>query len=704
MRIFIHDTFQDALLDLSRDAQKKVNAFIKKLRTCTSTNGMHLEPIDQFRDGNLRTARVDDNYRAVVGLLDGDVFLLYVAKHDVAYKWGERKKLAWNDPTQTCQLFTMVEETVPTPSPQTNTTEEAGAFANIGEDKLLKIGVPDELPPIVVGIKDLDELEKIENILPTDTFERLFYLIDGGDIDSIVAEIEEGTQADGDKLLSGNNRRRFFELTDDEELQRIIEDENFEKWQIFLHPSQRKLVDAKYSGTMKVSGGAGTGKTIAAIHRLKHLASQPNAKVLFTTYTKALRSNLEELINRLGIDKTKYTLNNIDQVLLDVARTYHIKDNYQVTEFRSDFENGRTSESLHLWREILETEVSEFDENFLYDEYIYVILYYGNTDAKQYMTQQRVGRTRALSRKQKLEIWRLVEKYVALKEQRKMVDRLELFNEVAQYLNGNDIRPYTNVIADEFQDFSNPELKFLRALVKEGENDLFLTGDPLQRVYSGRKMNFSAAGINVRGFRSKRLKVNYRTTEPIKRVAVAVVKGGNYDDLDGGTEPMTGYVSLIRGGEKPIYKMSQNATDEVDAVMGWLEECKVNGITDSDICIAAPKMDLLKDVQTRLHRNGQKYQVIKGRKQGDKDGISLCTFHSLKGLEFKVVILVGVNERYIPSVEADTYQFMGKDKLEKKEYLSEIRSLLYVAITRARQLVFMTGFGTPCGLVKALLD
>ena len=182
-----------------------------------------------------------------------------------------------------------------------------------------------------------------------------------------------------------------------------------------------------------------------------------------------------------------------------------------------------------------------------------------------------------------------------MKQERKVVDRLELFNETTKYLNDNNIRPYTNVIADEFQDFSNPELKFLRALVAEGRNDLFLTGDPMQRIYSGRKINFGAAGINVRGVRSHRLKINYRATEPIKKVAVSVIKGITFEDMDGGTESMNGYVSLIHGGEKPIYKIVCNATHEVTQTAEWVNECINNQINANDICIAVPSMGLMKE-------------------------------------------------------------------------------------------------------------
>lgn len=694
MRLFLSETCFEPLFALPKKIQTKVVNFQKKFRECTTANGMHLEPIAQFNDDSLRTARIDDNYRAVIGIIDNSAYLLFVGTHEIAYNWGIRKKLVWNDHTQACQIVTIQQTTETVVNTEYKEPEATSPFSGIAEEKLLKIGVPEELIAQVMQIKSLDDLDPLEEYLPSDAYENIFNLLDGEDIDNIITEIEEGqAKTDEDQLLSNNNKRRFVELTDDEVLQRIL-DNDMDKWQVFLHPSQQKLVDADYKGTMKVSGGAGTGKTVAALHRLKHLCENPDAKVLFTTYTRTLKENLEELVKKMDISRSRCPLKNIDQVLIETAREHKIKEGYKILDYSGD------EESLKLWREVLETEVTEFDEQFLYDEYIDVIVYYGNTDAKSYMLQQRIGRTKALSRKQRLEVWKLVEKYVALKQERKVVDRLELFNETTKYLNDNNIRPYTNVIADEFQDFSNPELKFLRALVAEGRNDLFLTGDPMQRIYSGRKINFGAAGINVRGVRSRRLKINYRTTEPIKRVAVGVIKGLSFDDMDGGTETMKGYVSLIHGGERPTYKIVGNATEEVCQVIEWIEECKQSNIALKDICVAAPSMGVMKELQTRLHTDGTAYKVLKGTaKQGAQDGISLCTLHSLKGLEFKVIILLGVNERNIPSKATDSYPFTGMDVLDKKEFLSAKRSLLYVAITRARQLVYMVGFGEPTGLL-----
>ncbi|MCF0158740.1 MAG: ATP-dependent helicase, partial [Veillonella sp.] len=451
MRLFFSDTCYEPLFALPKQIQHKVVSFQKKFRDDHTSNGIHLEPIAQFSDNSMRTARIDDNYRAVIGLVDNNAYLLYIGTHEKAYEWGIRKKLVWNDHIQACQIVTIQETTETVVKTEIAEKEEASPFHGIPDECLLKIGIPSELLDKVYKVKNLDDLDPLEGYLPSDAYENIFNILDGVSIDEIIADIESGqAKEDEDKLLSSNNKRRFVELTDDDALQRIL-DEEMEVWQLFLHPSQQQLVDADYKGTMKVSGGAGTGKTVAALHRLKHLSKGSNSKVLFTTYTRTLKENLEGLVKKMDINRAHYTLDNIDHLLIEISKQYKVKDGYKVLDYSGD------DASLKLWREVLETEVTEFDEQFLYDEYIDVIVYFGNKDSRSYMLQQRVGRTKALSRKQRLEVWRLVEKYVELKNKRKLVDRLELFNETTKFLNDNNIRPFTNVIADEFQDFSNPE-------------------------------------------------------------------------------------------------------------------------------------------------------------------------------------------------------------------------------------------------------
>lgn len=438
MRLFLSDSFFDKFTELPRNVQQQVRDFQKKFRDNSQSSAIHLEPITQFKDNSLRTARVGKGYRAVVGALGKDNFmLLYVDNHDNAYRWAQNKKFVWNEHTQTCQLIPIdiqeepkdTDKPAEKPAPQ----EANSPFASISDEQLLSIGVPEELIPIIRQIYNYDDLDKAEKKLPQDAFENIFDLMDGNDINDIIARIEEGKAKEGeDSLLSNNNRRRYIEITDDEELARIM-DEGMEKWQLFLHPSQRKLVDSDYNGSTKVSGSAGTGKTIAAIHRLKYLCqSEMSGKVLFTTYTTALMENLTVLVGKMGIDKSRYTLNNIDKVLLEISKEYNIMpEDFHVLDYSGD------KESLALWSEVLDNNVSEFDEQFLYSEYIDVIIYNNNKDLKAYLQQARTGRTKPISRKQRVEIWKLKEQYEALKKERKKVDRLELFNEAANYLNLN---------------------------------------------------------------------------------------------------------------------------------------------------------------------------------------------------------------------------------------------------------------------------
>ena len=189
---------------------------------------------------------------------------------------------------------------------------------------LFRSGVPEELITLVHSIHDLDTLDEAEDKLPQDAYENLFSFFDGNSIDDIIEEMEAGKAKDGeDSLLSNNNKRRFIELTDDECLAQIME-EGMEKWQLFLHPSQSKLVKSDYKGTTKISGSAGTGKTIAALHRLEYLCGQQDAKILFTTYTTALMNNISKLVTKMRISSQCYDLKNIDKVLRQVAEDYNV--------------------------------------------------------------------------------------------------------------------------------------------------------------------------------------------------------------------------------------------------------------------------------------------------------------------------------------------------------------------------------------------
>ena len=322
-------------------------------------------------------------------------------------------------------------------------------------------------------------------------------------------------------------------------------------------------------------------------------------------------------------------------------------------------------------------------------EYLDVIVYNNVTSLEAYYRQSRAGRSAPVTRKQRAEIWKLVEQYILQKKEAGLYDRNEVFNLVANYLNEHGIRPYKHVIADEIQDFSNPELRFLRALVAEGPNDLFLVGDPYQRIYNNRKIAFSQVGINVRGKRSKRLRVNYRTTEEIKRTAVNVVSGLAFDDFDGSPESLSGYVSLLHG-EMPEYLVFPTRDEEIAAILAFINTCRERGLNYNDIVVASDNRNSIKAIQNALHRNNVPYYNLFSESGGDARGVNLSTFHNMKGLEFKVVILSDVSKATFPMIPANFEEF---DPVEKKNHLMNQKALMYVAITRAMQKVLITGTG-----------
>lgn len=681
MKLFLGDRCWDKLFELPKNVQFRVRDFQKKFKENPYSSAINLEKIADFKDSNLRTARVDDTYRAIIGVAGDDTFcLLWVDHHDEAMAWARNKRFDWNTYTSSFQVTTISEEdtvaAITTPS-------DSSLFAALSDEQLLRIGVPEHQIQLVRSICDLDDLEKAEDKLSPDVFENLFYLSeDGAQIDAIITEIEAGKEQSGDTSI--NNRRSFIEITNDEVLERVIR-EGTEKWEIFLHPSQRLLVDSEYKGAVKVTGGGGTGKTVAALHRLKKLSDQATIKsVLYTTFTKTLIKNIESRIVSLEIKKENCVITNIDKLAIDLAHEYELIDkNASVL----DYANSR--KSVEFWEEIVEENLSPWDADFLHREYLDVIVYNNIKDINEYYRQSRAGRTVPLSRRQRGEVWNLVQQYLVKKKDAGVFDRNELFNLVSCCLNDNSIRPFKHVIADEIQDFSNPELRFLRALVAEGANDLFLVGDPYQRIYNNRKISFTQAGINVRGKRSKRLRVNYRTTEEIKKSATNIVKGCAFDDFDGEAESLAGYVSLMHG-DKPEYKVFDNRNLEIEAILSFIKQCYGEGVEYKDIVVASYFKDSVKPVIDAMHRAGIPYKNLLNENTGNKNGVSVSSFHNLKGLEFKVVILSDVNAStfiYRPAA------YDNWDIIEKRNYDMNQKALMYVAITRAMQKVLITGSG-----------
>lgn len=694
MKLFIHDKCLERLFELPKATSKKVLEFQRKFRDNSFSEAIHLEPIISFKDPLLRTARIDLKYRAIIRVPEsGDSYhMLWVDSHDEAMDWAKNKVFEWNEMTQVAQIFN-APESVEIEKPS-EIIAIKGLFSEYSVEELKQIGVPESLLKLVSEVSDLNDLESLEQHLPADCFENLFYLTEGINIKTLIAEINDGktlsTNPD-DQFGSINNKRCFIEV-DDELMEEIINGE-LSKWQIFLHPSQRKLVESTFKGSVKVTGGAGTGKTIAALHRLKHLTSdsgvEDDRKVVFTTYTNALTTNLIQLAKKLHIEPRKAIITNIDSLVKDLALEAKLIG--KSTRILDMYNSKNSSE---VWEEILEKNLTEFDISFLMGEYQNVILFNDVLSLEAYLSTSRIGRGKPITRKQKMEIWSLVEKYNQHKKENDLVDRSELFNTVTNYSKAQEIKPFKNLLADEIQDLSNVELRFLRSLVEEKENDLFLVGDPYQKIYA-RKINFTAAKIYVRGNRSKQLRINYRTSEEIKRLALSTIKGLNYDDFDSDIEKLNGYLSLFHG-EKPAYEIFKTRTDEVNYIVVQINLLKEKGLKLNEIAIGFRTKDALKELKTTLHKLKMPYNDNTTSTVNDSEGIVLSTLHGLKGLEFKAVFIADINNRTSPLYFAGLNDM---EEQEKQDYINSEKSLLYVAMTRAINYLRITGTGVKTELV-----
>jgi len=696
MKLLYYDQYLEQMITMPKTIQQKALSFAKKFKANSKSAAIHLEPISTFKDQRLRSARIDQKYRAILRVPEsGDVYyMLWIDNHDEAYRWAENKTADWNEETQTIQIFSTKEISKQTKEITSKSSVSAGIFSKYKEKDLLKLGVPNVLLPSIRQISDLNGLDALSTFIPISLFESLFFLIDGADITSLISEIEEGKSESIDhesQATSINNQRSFIELDEDDTIFQDIIDGEWTKWKFYLHPSQRKIVEYNSKGPIKVSGGAGTGKTVAAIHRLKHLTElKNNGKVIFLTYTNALTENLRKTLKEFSIDAAKYDLSTIDSFVYKIALKHGIIDKSLKIANRPGVKKVQ-----ELWEELFETNVYSYELEQVMREYEYVILYHGLSELSEYLKVSRVGMGTSLSRRQRSEIWNIVSSFEDLLKIQNHIHGFALYNLVSNYLKDNPDLEYKHCIVDELQDLSNVHLRFIRALIQEGENDLFLVGDPLQNIYD-RRLNFSKAHIHIRGKRSRRLRVNYRTSEEIRRKAISVISGITFDDFDGEVESQSEYLSLFHG-TPPSITMYNSKDEELSHIVELIKNYTGKGdkVKLSTICIACRVKDDLKTVKKILHKKSISYYDIKD-KSGDKSGIHLSTFHSLKGLEYKHIILSAVNERTCPFLP---YGFDSRGKSETESHLHKERSLIYVVITRARETVDILGVGEKSKLL-----
>ena len=700
--IYVGRDFHRATEKLPIEIRKKVTAFFPKFKENPKSHAIDFEKINTFKDKNLRTVRIDDNYRAIVGFppTGNNYFMLWVDKHDDAHAWAKNKKLIWNAFIHSMQLYEPIEMNEPTTEPSTYKIIPFHHPYNLTIDDLLNLGVPESEVEKVISIISLDKLLEVKNNLPDEAYEKISLIFNGSDKRELLEQVKEGKSISEDteiQLQSPNNKQNFIQNTEDPLLIQFLLGEN--NWQFFLHPEQTKLVEANFNGPVKITGGAGTGKTVAALHRFSYLIKNglPEGKrLLFCTYTNALASNLSAQVNQLNFsNKGIYDIMTIHFVAHHLAsKINHLKN--QIEEgFKKEEENSyvnKKTRQLKIWEKILKG--TQITPEFAEDEYQKVILFHQIESLDDYLVVQRTGRETRISKEMKELFWH---KHLEYRKEKKKTFKLEgdeLFYDLITHYKNQETKPYAHIILDELQDLSNIEVRFLRSIVKPGINDLFMVGDPLQKVYD-RNINFLALKIETRGKKSRRLLRNYRTTEEIRKDAVKALGEETFSDFSNSIEKIQGYTSLSYGPE-PSYLHFNNLIDEIQFVENKIKELIDTGLyLPEDICIAAKRNGDIQEFHSHFHNGGYKIRKIeKNNELNVPEHLSTSTFHSLKGLEFKVIFLVGLNANTF--LKPRTYV---SDE-EKKEAEKRDKALLYVAMTRAKMLLYISGNGSKSSILQ----
>lgn len=700
--VAISADFLAAFAALPRRKQGRVMDFMSKFRADPRSPGINYEKINNAFDPNMYSVRIDDAYRGIVVRQErsGVYLLLWVDHHDRAYEWANRKRCQVNPTTGTVQVFDVQEKTI-------EVTDEIDTrkslFAHVTDDQLLRLGVPNEKLAETRAITSLEALYHGKAGYPEDAYEGLEWVANGFDVEEVLKTFYEEAEADDEistddfvKALSKPGSLKTFAVVEGEDELQAMLAAPLERWRVFLHPTQRKIVTRHYNGPARVTGGAGTGKTVVAMHRAKWLAGQleDKEKILFTTFTANLAGDIQDNLRKIC---TVEELRRIEVIHLDlwVARFLQELDyNYRI--IYGDELSRLWSDAIALTGESL-----DFPEEFYQDEWSKVIQAKEAFTLEDYVRVSRRGRGVGLDRRKRMAVWQVFEEFRNLSNERRVRDVEMAMYECRQIIAKRYNEPlYASIIVDEGQDLSMSAYRLLRAMAgEERPNDLFIVGDAHQRIYRNRAV-LSHCGVNIRG-RSSYLRINYRTTEEIRKWAFGLLKGISFDDLDEGYDDGRICQSLTHG-TKPIVGEFDSLDSEFDYVLEQVRALEAQGASLKDICVVARTNRLLDEYIKRFLEAGVRTYEIKRSRLDDRsfDGVRIATMHRVKGLEFNHVFIVSTNKDIVPHPKAIAYQ----DQVSFIESMTNEKCLLYVALTRAKKSAHVTSYGGISEFVSQIME
>jgi hypothetical protein len=679
MEFRIADTFTDSLGRLTADEQKAVKTTAFDLQVNPAHPSLQFHKLDRPKDPNFASVRVSKDIRIIVHRTSGSLLLCYVDHHDEAYRWAQRRRIETHPKTGAAQLVEVRETVKEIAVPKYVEVELPSAakakpplFAHLDDDRLLGYGIPPEwLADVKVATED--SLFGLADHLPAEAAEALLELATGG----TPAEFK-APPAGLDPFSHPDAQRRFRTVHDGQELQRAL-DYPWEKWTVFLHPAQEQLVRTAFNGPARVSGSAGTGKTIVALHRAAWLArGNPNARVLLATFSDPLANALQTRLRRLLGDEPRLG-ERIDVHSLDALglRLYkaHIGEPKLASrdDIRAALKAGSDAVIGH-----------KFSAHFLLTEWEQVVDAWQLAGWEAYRDVARLGRKTRLPEAQRKVLWSIFDKARAALAACGLVTRAQMFTTLAATLATVGRTPFDFIVIDEAQDLSVAQLRFLAAMGNGRKDALFFAGDLGQRIFQ-LPFSWKALGVDIRG-RSRTLKVNYRTSHQIRTQADRLL-GPVVSDVDGNDEDRKHTVSLFNG-PPPVLQAAKNEAAESRAVAAWIGQQTTAGILPHEFGVFVRSEAQLDRARAALAAAGLPFKVLDDRVETASGQASISTMHLAKGLEFRAVVVMACDDEVIPlqaRIEA-----VGDDADLQEVYDTE-RHLLYVACTRARDHLLVTG-------------
>lgn len=682
MEFRIADTFYKALTKLSNEEMKAAKNTVFDLQADMSGNSLRLHKLDRAKDKRFWSVSVNMDIRIIVHKDGESLLLCYVDHHDAAYKWAQNRRLEVHPSTGAAQIVEVVETVQEVTIPiykQEAAKKEKPRFKerplrNHTDEFLMKYGVP-KVWLEKLRAADEDELLALAERLPSEAGEAVLDLAVG-----VIPEVPQPIAKDANPFEHPDAKRRFRTIDSKEELATAL-DYPWDKWTVFLHPSQRAMVEKDFSGPARVSGAAGTGKTVVALHRAVHLAkADEDARILLTTFSDALANALKDKCHRLLRPEPRIA-EQIDVYSLDSvgSRLYKLRgEGKQLV----DQQTVRTYIIDHAKN--LE---QDFTDYFLFKEWEEVVDPLQLTTWEAYRDVTRIGRRTRLPVSKREELWKVFAAIFQQLEAQNEITKAGQFHYLAnQFAEPNTQSPYEYIIVDEAQDIDPPQLRFLGAMAQNRPNSIFFAGDLGQRIFQA-PFSWEQLGVKVRG-RSRTLRINYRTSHQIRQQADKLLSA-IIEDVDGNKEERKNMQSVFNG---PAPELLRNDTEkeELQKVAAWIDARLEEGIAPEEIALFVRSESELDRAKAAIAEAGQQACELDERLRTQEGHITLSTMHLAKGLEFRAVAVLAIDEDIIPDaarIEAAT------DPMGIEEVYETERHLLYVACTRARDYLLMSCVG-----------